>query len=439
MMPDALAARYDAIPYRHGAIAESHPARIGAIARILGLAAAPPDRCHVLEIGCAEGMNLLPLAERFPNSEFTGLDISPAQIATGEKARAACGIKNARLICGDVRTFDGGGADYIIAHGVYSWVPDDAKDALLGLISRTLAPGGVAYASYNVHPAAGPIASLRAIVRTELDRLAPADEPAAAERLLAILHQSFANIPGANAAAMRALIEEMRAKPIALCLNDELATVNDPVTVHSFNEHAGRHGLRFLAEAHYASMPFEHLPAAARAPLAELGLDAMRAQQFLDLLGHRALRNTLLVHAGDMPREPDATVIGECAIGLHMFPADERVDLAPGAMLKLEGRHGFAMSIVNAAQKAFFTALCEAAPARISFGRAIERAAELLRIGNIDAPIDEALLRAGVLKLFATDQLDLVLSGNGEWLRPGTAPSALMRWQAANDFSVTIL
>src|SRR5690349_7641325 len=105
-MPDPLAVRYDAIPYRHGAIAESHPARIGAIARMLGIPSAPPDRCRVLEVGCAEGMNLLPIAERFPNSEFTGFDISPAQIAMGETARSACGIKNARLACGDVRSFE---------------------------------------------------------------------------------------------------------------------------------------------------------------------------------------------------------------------------------------------------------------------------------------------------------------------------------------------
>jgi SAM-dependent methyltransferase len=435
-MPDPLAARYDAIPYRHGAVAESHPARTGAIARLLGIAAAPPDGCRVLELGCGEGMNLLPLAERFPHSEFTGLDISPAQIATGETARAACGIANARLLCGDLRGFVGGPFDYIIAHGVYSWVPDDAKDALISLIARALAPGGVAYVSYNVHPAAGPIASLRAIARTELDRLAPADEPAAASRLLAVLRQSFAAMPGAHAAATRALLDDILTRPIGLTLNDELAPVNDPVTFVAFNAHAARHGLRFLAEAHFASMPPEHLPAAVRAPLAQLGLDAMRAQQFLDLLGNRALRNSLLIRDDETPREPDATAIAGCAVGFHMFPADGRIDLAPGAPLKLEGRHGFAMTVNDAAQKAFFAALCEAAPARIRFGDACKRAGDLLRIAGITAPMDEALLRTGVLKLFTADQLDLVLAGSGEWLRQKPAPSPLMRWQAAHRFGV---
>jgi len=184
-------------------------------------------------------------------------------------------------------------------------------------------------------------------------------------------------------------------------------------------------------------MPFEHLPSAPRARLAELNLDAMRAQQFLDLLGNRAFRNTLLCAGRNTPHVPDPIVVNDCAIGFHMFPADGRVDLAPGAQLRLEGPHSFAMTMEDPAQKAFFAALCEAAPGRIHFRGAIERAAELLRISGINTPLDDALLRAAVLKLFTADQLDLVLAGSGEWLRSSTAPSPLMRWQATNRFIVT--
>src|SRR4051812_39086114 len=81
---DPLITAYDRFAYRHGAIAPSHPARLGAIGRLLGLPAALPDRCRVLELGCAEGWNLLPLAERFPHSEFVGVDFAPGHIAAGE-------------------------------------------------------------------------------------------------------------------------------------------------------------------------------------------------------------------------------------------------------------------------------------------------------------------------------------------------------------------
>src|SRR6266511_1890899 len=153
-MQDNLRESYDLVPYRHGAIPVSHPARIGAIGRIHALNCAPPDHCRVLELGCAEGMNLLPLAERFPLSEFIGVDLSPVQIATGESARVACSLGNARLVCADLREFqpEPESYDYIIAHGVYSWVSDEVKERVLAICSRALRPAGLAYVSYNTLP-----------------------------------------------------------------------------------------------------------------------------------------------------------------------------------------------------------------------------------------------------------------------------------------------
>src|SRR5262245_21443711 len=143
-MQDTLRERYDAVPYRHGAIPVSHPARIAAIARLHGLNCAPPDHCRVLELGCAEGMNLLPLGERFPLSEFAGVDLSPVQIQTAEAARAASKLGNVRLVAADLREFEPepNSFDYIIAHGVYSWVEDEVKDRVLSICSSALRPNG---------------------------------------------------------------------------------------------------------------------------------------------------------------------------------------------------------------------------------------------------------------------------------------------------------
>ena len=437
-MTDPLRARYDTIPYRHGAVPESHPARIGAIARLLGGAAAPPDGCRVLELGCGEGMNLLPLAERFPRADFTGVDFSATQIATAEAARAAAGLANARLVCADLREFEPepGAFDYVIAHGVYSWVTDGVKDRLLALIARALAPAGVGYVSYNTQPGGGIVASLRA---TLLASLGPAPDAARAVEMLRALAAAFATQPGAHAALMRELLGDMLAKPAAFLLHDELGVVNDPVAFLDFAAHAARQGLRFLAEAQYSSMPYDHLPDSARSPLAAFTADPLQAQQFLDLLGNRRLRNSLLVRADAPPaRAPDAGVVRDCALLLHMFPADGRIDLAPGTAVRLAGRHGFAMDVVHPAQKAFFAALCEAAPARIAFDAALRRAGDLLAVGGLAGTPDAALLAAGMLKLFTADQLDLALAGTGEWLRtwPQPAPTPLMRHQARHGLPV---
>ena len=156
-MTDPLLESYEIRPYRHGAVPYTHPARIAAIARLLGHRRMPVETARVLELGCGEGMNLLPLAERFPEGRFVGVDFSPRQIATAESARSAAGLDNATLICHDLREYEPEAEqfDYVIAHGVYSWVPDEVKERLLQVCRAALVPGGIAYISYNVHPASG--------------------------------------------------------------------------------------------------------------------------------------------------------------------------------------------------------------------------------------------------------------------------------------------
>jgi SAM-dependent methyltransferase len=441
-MPQVVPSSFDALPYRHGAIPATHPGRVGAIARLLGRNSAPPDHCRVLELGCGEGMNLLPLAERFPDSHFTGVDFSAGQIRVGEEACIAAGLKNARLVCADLREFEpvAGGFDYVIAHGVYSWVADDVKERLLALCARALAPDGVAYISYNVHPGWGLLGSLRAIIRAEL--AAVPDPQAHARRLLPALQRSFAGQETPYAKLVGEALAGMQAKPEALLFHDELEVVNDPVTFTQFVTHAGVHGLHYLAEADFASMPLEHLPAPAQTELASLGVDFMRGQQLLDLLGNRIFRSSLLTRSASA-RPPtaglDATAIADCAVGLHLRATEGHFDLTSPAPMRLLGRHNFLLSIEKPAQRAFFAALCEAFPHRIAFPQAVARAGEMLQQQNLPAEVDSAQLAIGLAKLFTMDECDLLLAGKGEWLRPPSAPEAspLMRHQARAGLHVT--
>lgn len=439
-MTEVLPADYDALPYHHGSIVETHPARIGAIARLLGIEASAPDRCRVLEVGCADGMNLLPLAERFPDSTFVGVDFSSAQIEIARQAAAAASIGNVRFICADLREvqMDEGSFDYVIAHGVYSWVSADVRESLLALCARSLAPKGVAYVSYNVFPGWGLLSGLRATLRAELAGVP--DPQAHVAHLLPILERALAGDASPYAVLMRDALAEMRAKPAALLFHDELETVNDPVTFLDFIRHSARHGLHYLAEAHFPSMPTEHLPAAARDALAELSPDFLRTQQYLDFVGSRKFRNSLLIR-GTPPeaRSLNAAVISECAVGLRMQPVDGVIDLSPNRPLRLVGQHGFQLSISDPAHKAFFAALCEVAPARVAFPAALARAGYLLREAGYEERLLSAPLTDGMARLFAIDQCDLVLAGAGQWLHLSAqpAPSPLMRYQARAGLKIT--
>jgi SAM-dependent methyltransferase len=464
-MNDSLRAAYDAIPYHHGAVPDSHPARLGVIARLHGIAAAAPDGCRVVELGCGEGMNLLPFAERLPHAQFTGVDFSPVQIATAEAARAACGIANARFLCADLRTFEPEGEfDYIIAHGVYSWVPDDVKDRLLAICARALAPNGVAYVSYNTLPGWSLLAGLRQFLLGEISHEPdPPAKLAHATRVLAALDQAAAGQPGSYAAMLREAIADMRAKPPTLLFHDELAAINDPVTFRQFTAHAARHGLAYLAEAHYATMPYEHVPAPIRGALAGLQPDFFRAQQFMDVIFQRWLRNSLLVAAPSSPSHGvNPCVIHDCALGLRLRPAPSsgNASLDPGSPLQLLGPNDLSFTFDTPFEKAFFTTLVEAAPARIPFSQALETTHLLLRGANLPinpstaptatpapqansmsttASTDLLPLYGTLYRLFALDALDLVLTGDGAWLRNSAAPtpSPLMRHQAISSPTVT--
>ena len=76
----SAATSYDELPYDGGSFPLTHPLKLGWIAALHGLTPAPVRTCRVLEIGCGDGSNLLPLAECYPEAQFHGFDLSQRHI-----------------------------------------------------------------------------------------------------------------------------------------------------------------------------------------------------------------------------------------------------------------------------------------------------------------------------------------------------------------------
>lgn len=441
-MLDDLRKRYDLIPYRHGAIPVTHPSRVAAIGWIYGLNCASPESCRVLELGCAEGMNLLPLAERFPQSEFVGVDFSPTQIATGEAARAGCNLVNARLIEADLREFDSEpeSFDYIIAHGVYSWVSDEVKDRVFAICSRALRPNGLAYVSYNTLPGWSMLDGLRRVLLAEVASESDLQgQINRARKVIAGLNESITGQPGPHAELLRQAFADMLNKPPELLFHDELASINDPRTFTEFTNHAAAHKLQYFAEAHYATMPFDHVPEAMRVPLQNLTSDFMQRQQFMDVVFQRWLRTSLLCHANiPVRREPDPQAVRECALGLRLRPVDTRINLGPGTAMRLVDSNQQPMDFHQPAEKALLAVLSQAFPARIPFAHSISAANRLLAQVKLPLIEDDLAACAFLFRLFTLDALDLVLAGDADWLRTASppSPSPLMQYQARQGLPI---
>jgi cyclopropane fatty-acyl-phospholipid synthase-like methyltransferase len=145
---------YDEVPYESHPFPQTHPDRLATIATLLGLRPPPVQRCRVLELGCAAGGNLIPMALGLPQSSFVGIDLSAVEVAEGQQLIAQLGLKNVQLRHLSILDAgpDLGRFDYILCHGVYSWVPTAVQDKILDVCKHNLSPHGVAYVSYNTLP-----------------------------------------------------------------------------------------------------------------------------------------------------------------------------------------------------------------------------------------------------------------------------------------------
>src|SRR5262249_2658884 len=129
---------YDELPYPSLPFPYTHPDHLGVVATLLGLSPARADRCRVLELGCASGGNLIPLAYAYPASNFIGIDSSTEQIRQGQELLGALGIGNVALCPMSILDVDSelGIFDFVICHGVYSWVPEAVQDKILDIYAR---------------------------------------------------------------------------------------------------------------------------------------------------------------------------------------------------------------------------------------------------------------------------------------------------------------
>src|SRR5262249_7938955 len=148
------ATSYDEVPYGSNIFSYSHPDRLATVAALLGMKPPVVDASRVLELGCGTGANLIAMALTLPRSRLVGIDLSPRQIATGQEVVQAVGLANVELRALSLMDVDEqfGQFDYILCHGVYSWVPEQVQDQILTICTRNLAPDGVTYVSYNTYP-----------------------------------------------------------------------------------------------------------------------------------------------------------------------------------------------------------------------------------------------------------------------------------------------
>jgi SAM-dependent methyltransferase len=395
------------------------------LAALLGGAAADVAHCRMLEIGCASGGNLMPIAYALPQAEFVGLDYSQRQIDMGEARRSALGLRNVRLLCRDLAEAgdDLGTFDYIVAHGVYSWVPPEARDHLLRLCKRLLRPHGIAYVSYNTYPGW----HLTGVVRDAmLYHARGVEEPAVradrAREVVRFLAESVSENTGAYAGLfqnyLRIINEGLKGSDDAFLLHDELEETNDPVYFYQFVEHAERHGLTYFVEAELRDVLPAVFKPEVQARLQTLAQDAVQLEQYMDFLRNRMFRQTLLCHA-DAPvqRLLRPEPVYGCLARSRAQEVSGGEEAARPGFIQFRGPDGATLTtdhpVSAAAMKLLGAAWPRAVPFAMLIDQARDRVPAIASTGADEArgetPPDERMLAGNLLRAYgySTQLVDL--------------------------------
>jgi methyltransferase-like protein len=303
---EGLRADYAAVPYESHAFPQSAPGQLAAIAHVFGLDTPEVSHARVLEIGCSAGGNLIPFAAWHPNAQVIGIDLSQVQIDQGLERVRGLRLANLTLLQGDISTMDLselGEFDFIICHGVYSWVPEKVQEAILYVFQHLLAPDGVAYISYDVYPGW----KAKEIVRDAMllrggDKTDPAEKLSYARGMIDFLEQ----VAPPDSVLARAIADDRALGAKArdyYVLHDHLETFNSPCYFLDFGKRCDPHALSYLADALPQTMfAINYGTKIAEPLLKECGHSQVLVEQYLDFFVNRTFRQSLLVHADRAPQ-----------------------------------------------------------------------------------------------------------------------------------------
>lgn len=421
---------YDELPYGQCAFVQVHPDRLAVVGALHGLSPAPVDRCSVLELGCAVGGNLIPMAAALPASRFLGIDLSARQIEQGRDLIEQFGLKNIELRRQDLMDFgDGDGPfDYILCHGVYSWVPPAVQDRILSICKRRLTPGGLATVSYNAYPGWHEQQAVRDVLRYGARGAdGPARQVEQAMAFLRFVAGSVFDAEGPYGRTLHAAAESLSSAHPTYVFHEYLEDCNHPISFEEFSRRAAAAHLRYVGDADLYD-PSNRLTDEARKRLTGIAADRVRCEQTLDFLRRRTFRRDVLCHDDvAVERWPaPAALRGMLLLG-QVEPLSDRPAEAPDAVEQFRNARGQTLSTADPDLKTALRLLYRARP------RGVRAAKLMAKVRAARPQADEARLAQSLLACGMASLVELHTHLPAIATRPSDRPlaSVVARRQAA--------
>lgn len=374
------------------AIPESHPAHLATIAALMGLQPPRLDSACVLEIGCGDGGNLIPLATAMPKASFVGEDRHARTIEVCQEIANELGLENLRFRDSanseTAHRKRGDTFDYIIIGEDLAGYSDSALDACLAACQSRLRPNGLIYVSYAALPGStmsGVVAELaRFVARKE------AEPEAKEERVRSVLRLISDELPSQRASYTRLFREEAdRVLDLEASCDDAMSRLEhfQPRFYHEVEAAANRNGLRQLADARLGSWLCTQ-PSELRHVLEFASDDPVEREQFLDFLRNRKHRRAVLTHSGAERRdEPRLEGVERLLARAAALPTHDDLDVAtPSPTLYVSTRKNKTHVVTFPYLKAVLAVLAEAWPRSLPTSQVIGRARERLSARSLLVP-----------------------------------------------------
>ena len=277
---------YDELPYTCSPMPYAHPDNLAKVATQAGMTPPLVKTSRVLELGCCDGSHIIAVASSLPETDCWGVDLSAENIATGQATIKALALKNITLKQMNILEIElqFGIFDYIIAHGIYSWVSSEVQTKILSICKNHLAPNGVAYVSYDTKPGWFMRSTLRDMMRYHNS---VAQTTHQLKDLVAFFADATAKTKTAYGKFANEVINQFRQLPAAFVFKNLLEEDNEPLYFYEFMQRAQAQGLSYLGDALYPPTPI--IPA--------LHQDLIYQEQMMDLVHNRHFRHTCLCHS----------------------------------------------------------------------------------------------------------------------------------------------
>jgi len=379
---------------------QTHPNRLAAIATLFGMQAPDVKRCRVLELGCSDGANLVPMAVQYPKSEFVGVDLSEHKTAEGKKTIRELKLKNIKIECQNILDINPKNLekfDYIIVHNIYSWVPAEVCQKILQICREQLTPNGVAYVSYNTYPGWHMRGMLRDMMQFHVRQLKdPKQKVQQAHALINFLATSVPTENSPYGMLLKNELAQMQRWPDYYFYHDSLEKTNEPVYFHQFIEAAMQEGMQYLGEADLASMVVQNFPQPIKETLQKIAPNIVAMEQYMDFLRNRTYRQTLICHQEiKLSRNISSENLQAFYFAAPLKAVAEKPEITSDKVEEFQLPNGAKISANNPIAKAMWQHLATSWPQAVDIKNIITGVkSQIDTKDDIQQPLTELLLQA---------------------------------------------